>query len=202
MLEPNNSHQAKRIAKLERQFPLVREVINNQGNNAFTSTTTSHIFSLLPALLNDEKVELTGYNFRQNITAPSSTAGAAPPGNTVVRMIMVLYKCSVDYSGASPSVTAPVLLDILNDNAVTTLANYNANNRNRMRILFDKTLSQTQIQANQVQRISRSYKRSISLMPTVDRAFVHRPFLLVTTLGIGASETVTVTHDIDLQTRS
>lgn len=192
--------QDKRIAKLERQFPTVAEVVNNAGSTNFTNTTQSHIYSLLPALLNGEKVEFTGYNFRQLISAPSSTAGGTPPGLSVVRMIMVLYKCTVDYSGTTPAITPPVLLDILNDNGDTTQANYNPDNRNRMRILFDRTVSQSQVLINQVQVLSRKYKRSISLMPTVDRAFVHRPFLLITTAHIG-SDTVQVSHDIDLQTR-
>lgn len=197
--------QDKRIAKLERQFPTVKEVINNTGSQTFTTSggtpVTSHVYDLLPSALNDEKIEFLGYRFRGNVKYASATSGGTPPGDAICRYIMLMYKCTVDYSGASPSVTSPTLLDILNDNSDVTQANYNPDNRNRMRIIFDKRVVTNQIQENYILAQSRNYKKSVSLMPTIDKAFVLRPFLLVMTNNVSGTNLQQVSQDIDLFTR-
>ena len=134
--------QDKRIAKLERQFPTVNEVVNSQASLQYTDTVQSHIYSLLPAALDSEKVELRGYRSRINILQGLTGAGGDPPAVCKLRCVMLIYKCTADYSSAgSPTYTAPLVNDIFNSNSDKTLANYNPDNESRMRILFDRTIN-------------------------------------------------------------
>ncbi len=189
--------QDKRIAKLERQFPTVNEVVNNEASLLYNDTVSSHMYSLLPAALNDEKVEFRGYSMR-NVCAQNFST------NTAVRYrsILFLYKCTADYSSAgSPTFASPVLRDILNDNTDATIANYNPDNKSRIRILSDRTNSTTTINGSYFNRVSKMYKKSIQFMPLVDKAFITRPFLLVVATNTSAANTLTISHDIDLMTR-
>lgn len=198
-----DSQQDKRIAKLERQFPTVKEVVNNKASVTLTDTTKSKVYSLLPDALNNEKVEFTGYDYKGFIRYTSGTGSTVAPPNShaTYRVIMLLYKCNVDPSGSTVHPTAPVIEDILNDNADGTLANYNAQNTRRMRVIFDKRGTTSDINLNYLLQQSRKYKRSISFMPTVDRAFVMRPYLVVVGNYITDTTTFYIEHDIDIHTR-
>lgn len=192
-----DASQDKRIAKLERQFPTVNEVVNSAASLQYDDTTQGHVYSLLPASLNDEKVEFRGFNLRTLSTKD-------PPDNSVVRyrILMLLYKCTADYSSAgSPTFTPPVINDILNDNSDKTLANYNPDNSNRIRMIHDRVYSADGNITNIARAVSRKYKRSISFMPLVDKAFVMRPFLVVVAADTSTTNKVTVAYDCDLHTR-
>jgi hypothetical protein len=184
--------QNKRIAKLERQFPTVRQVINNQNSLLFNDTTQSRIYDLLPTALNSEKVDLRGYRMR-------FLSSKDPPDNSVVRFryILFLYKCTADYSGAA-TYDPPLVNDILNDNGDKTLANYNPDNASRIRVLHDRQYVSDQMVTNHVGSISKMYKKSIQFMPLIDKAFVLRPFLLVVSADTTATNKVTLAQDIDL----
>ncbi len=195
--------QDRRIAKLERQFPSVNEVVNSQASLQYTDTTQSHIYSLLPAALDSEKVELRGYRSRINVLQGLSASGEDPPGKAKVRCVMLIYKCNADYATAgSPTYTAPLVNDIFNSNGDKTLANYNPDNQSRMRIIFDRTINTNFRELNTLIVNFKNYKKSISFMPLTDKAFVLRPFLIVVSADtLAGSPTATVAHDTDLLTR-
>jgi len=184
--------QNKRIAKLERQFPTVRQVINNQNSLLFNDTTSSHVYDLLPSSLNTEKVDLRGYRFRFLSTKD-------PADNSAIRFryIMLIYKCTADYSGAATYIQ-PTVNDILNDNSDKTLANYNPDNASRIRVLHDRTYVSDQMVTNHQGSHSKTYKKSIQFMPLADKAFVLRPFLIVVSGDTGATNKVTLAQDVDL----
>ncbi len=193
--------QDKRIAKLERQFPTVNEVVNSAASLEYTDTTQSHVYSLLPASLDSEKVELRGYRSRINILQQLTAPGGDPPATAKVRCVMLIYKCTADYSGASPAYTAPLVNDIFNSNGDKTLANYNPDNESRMRILYDRTINTNYRELNTLIVNFRNYKKTISMMPLVDKAFVLRPFLVVVSADTTSVIKATVAHDTDLLTR-
>lgn len=114
---------------------------------------------------------------------------------------MLIYKCTADYSGASPAYTAPLVNDILNSNTDKTLANYNPDNSSRIRVIFDRTINTNYRELNTSVFNNRMYKKSIQFMPLVDKAFVLRPFLLVVSADTDGTNKLTVAHDTDLMTR-
>lgn len=189
--------QDKRIAKLERQFPTVNEVVNNAGSLLYDDTTSGHVYSLLPSALDNEKVEFRGYSMRNLSTKDPNTAQ-----DVRFRIILCLYKCTADYSSAgSPTYTPPVINDILNGNGDKTLANYNPDTRSRVRIISDRTYVTDSTITNTMVSQSKMYKRSIQFMPLVDKAFVTRPFLVIVSGDTSSSKKLTLAHDIDLHTR-
>ena len=193
--------QDKRIAKLERQFPSVNEIVNSSASLQYTDAVQSHVYNLLPAALDSEKVELRGYRSRINILQGLTAPGGDPPATAKLRCVMLIYKCTADYSGASPAYTAPLVNDIFNTNTDKTLANYNPDNESRMRIIFDRTINTNFRELNTLIVNFRNYKKTISFMPLVDKAFVLRPFLVVVSADTTANVKATVAHDTDLLTR-
>lgn len=192
-----DASQDKRIAKLERQFPTVNEVVNSAASLQYDDTTQGHVYSLLPASLNDEKVEFRGFSLRTLSTNSSTDKSVCR-----YRVLMLLYKCTADYTSAgSPTFTQPVINDILNDNGDKTLANYNPDNTNRVRMIHDRVYSGQGDITNIARTVSRKYKRSISFMPLVDKAFVMRPFLIVVSADTSSTNKITVAYDCDLHTR-
>lgn len=193
--------QDKRIAKLERQFPSVNEVANSSASLEYTDTVQSHVYSLLPSALDSQKVELRGYSSRININQGLTAPGGDPPATAKLRCVMLIYKCTADYSGASPSYTAPLPNDIFNSNTDKTLANYNPDNVSRMRIMFDRTINTNIRDLNTLVVNFKNYKKTVSFMPLVDKAFVLRPFLIVVASGTTSTIKATVAHDTDILTR-
>lgn len=183
--------QNKRIAKLERQFPTVRQVINNQNSLLYTDAVQSHVYDLLPTSLDSEKVDLRGIRMRFLSTVPAETVGIG------FRLILLIYKCTVNQSG-SPTYTAPLVDDILNDNNDKTLANYNPDNSSRIRVLHDRQYATISGTLNLFGSISKNYKKTIQFMPLSDKAFVLRPFLIVVARDTTATKTLTVGVDTDL----
>jgi hypothetical protein len=89
--------QDKRIAKLERQFPTVNEVVSTSIATTFNDVTVSKLSKLLPTALDDEKIEFRGFNLRRRIVLPS---GATSGKTLQTRLIVFMYKCTADYSTA------------------------------------------------------------------------------------------------------
>lgn len=193
--------QDKRIAKLERQFPTINAVVNSSASLEYTDTVQSHVYSLLPATFDDEKVELRGYRSRINILQGLTAPGGDPPATAKLRCVMLIYKCTADYSGGTPTYTAPLPNDIFNSNSDKTLANYNPDNESRMRIIFDRTLNTNIRDLNTLIVNFKNYKKLISFMPLVDKAFVLRPFLVVVSADTTSTIKATVAHDTDLLVR-
>ncbi len=186
--------QNKRIAKLERQFPTVKQVINNQNSLLYTDAVQSRMTALVPAALDNEKVDIRGIRMRFLSTQdPATGAGVG------FRMILFIYKCTVDTTGAA-TYTQPVVNDILNDNGDKTLANYNPDNASRIRVLHDRQYMTTGETLNSFGSVSKNYKKPIQLLPLIDKAFVLRPFLLVVARDTTATKKITVASDIDLMT--
>jgi hypothetical protein len=190
--------QDKRLRRLERSTPLIKTVINSQSTQAFDGSNNFHIFRLLPSGLDDQKVELAGYNFRC-LSAQSTTY--ALNGSSVVRAIFFIYKCTVDNSG-TPSVIQPLITDLLNDNADYCNSNYNPDNKSRIRVLFDKRVTHKTTSYNELIQQTKKYKKSILFMPLTDKAFVYRPFLVImsTNPGNGIPYDNNINHDMDLMT--
>lgn len=191
-----DKRQDKRIAKLERQFPTVNEVVAASVSHTLNTTSPDNVAALVPLALNDEKVEFRGFSLRGREAL--TTAGSGNELNT--RYIVLLYKCTADYSTAgSPAYIAPLITDILNSSDPNS--NYNADNTNRMRILYDTTRQHNTNNDNYTLEHRRMYKRSISLMPLTDKAFVMRPFLVQTSFGTAAAKTIATSFNVDIMTR-
>ena len=174
-----DKNQDKIIAKLERQFPSVNQIVNSSASLQYTDAVQSHVYSLLPAALDSEKVELRGYRSRINVLQGLTAPGGDPPAVAKLRMVMLIYKCTADYSGGTPTYTAPLPNDIFNSNTDKTLANYNPDNESRMRIIFDRTVNTNFRELNTLVVNFKNYKKTLSFQPLVDKAFVMRPFLVV-----------------------
>lgn len=184
--------QNKRIAKLERQFPTVRQVINNQNSLQYTDAVQSHVYDLLPTALDSEKVDLRGIRMRFLSTVAAENVGIG------FRLILLIYKCTVNNSSGPSTYTAPLVDDILNDNGDKTLANYNPDNASRIRVLHDRQYGTISGTLNLFGSISKNYKKTIQFMPLSDKAFVLRPFLIVVARDTTSSKTITVGVDTDL----
>jgi len=187
--------QDKRIAKLERQFPTVNEVVAVSVAKTFNAATTDDVTALMPVALNDEKIEFRGFSLRGRQSFPTTGNGQ----DVNARYIVLLYKCTADYSGATAAYTAPTISDILRSSDPNS--NYNPDNTNRMRILYDSTRQFNTYNDNYPIEYRKMYKRSISLMPLVDKAFVMRPFLVQTVFGTADQKTLVTSINVDTMTR-
>lgn len=188
--------QDQRIAKLERQFPTVNEVVSTSIATTFTDTVVSKLSKLLPVALDDEKVEFRGFNLRRRIVL---TTGATNGKNLQTRLIIFMYKCTADYSGASPVYIVPAITDIVV--SADPLSHLNQDNLNRMKILYDNTVSYNALSDIFQDNRSRMYKKTVSLMPITDKAFVWRLFVLELGFGTTATETAASSMDINILTR-
>jgi hypothetical protein len=190
--------QDKRIAKLERQFPTINKVISNFNSKLFNDTTTSSVVRLTDSGLDNEKVDLRGYKLRTISTKD-------PPDNSVVRyrVMLFIYKCNVDNSTGAATITEPVVNDILNHTIYSdlTMAHLNPDNLSRIRVMYDRVHCSDQMITNIVDVHSQSYKKVVSFMPLIDKAFVLRPFVMVVSGDTSATNKTTVATYIDLLTK-
>lgn len=192
--------QNKRIAKLERQFPSVNEVVNLSLTSTLTGAIPNTIGALVPTALDTEKVEFRGFSLRTQWT---NSLNPPAPNNLVYRVIVLQYKCTAVYGagGTAATYTEPTINDILQSGSANfPLANYNPDNSSRMRILYD---SQQVTDVNRFTNLfskKKLYKKSITQHSLVDKAFVMRPFVVFLS-NMAGTDTITVEANIHTYTR-
>ncbi|AXH78605.1 MAG: hypothetical protein [Circular genetic element sp.] len=195
-----DASQNKRLAKLERNFPLVNETVSLNVSDSLTGTIPSKLVKLVPTDLDSEKIEFRGFSLRAQI---GNNIAATDPNNLVYRVIILQYKCTAVYAAAGATYTEPLISDILEPGAANTpLANYNQDNSSRMRVLYDSQSSTDITRGTNLFQRKRMYKKAITQQPLVDKAFVMRPFVLFCSNMAGAgSDAVSVAANIQTYTR-
>lgn len=194
-----NKQQDKRINRLEKMIPVTREVILFQkASGLLTSGQFSDAINPYPSALNSEKVSVHQINCKTLLQYSATTQDRGASS----RVVLLLYKCDVDYSGASPAVTEPTSAQVFHD--PTDLLTYvNPDNRNRIKILRD---SQRAVNGDDVQlpywNQRKAYKKPLMMMPTVDKAFVWRPFIFIyqITYATGTPPTALANTSVEILT--
>lgn len=164
--------QDARINRLEKMIPTVKEVVHFSNTTSTVPLTQWQLKAPYPSALHTEKVTLEGITNRLlfTIQSPDSVGNFA-------RVVSILYKCSVDYSQSPPVVTSPAVADVFA--SASALEFVNPDNRNRVIVLRDQT---KYINNNTLNTISfnqnKNFGKGRVMMPTTDKAFVWRPFIL------------------------
>lgn len=165
-----DKQQQKDINLLKRLIPTQRNVVETAVTQ--TPVNTGTINRMYPSTLDDEKIFLSGIDFRG-----SSLLDATQTAAVFVRVMLFIYKCDV----TAGAVVNPTPSDILEMNhGINGLIN--PNNSSRIRVLYDTTYNLQPPGSgdlSQRRQFRKFFKNQIKCLAVNDKAFVMRPFSLI-----------------------